>query len=93
VPGHCLNESGVLGVILQRLAKLPDRAPDAVVSVEKNTVAPNPRDDFFPGDNLVPPLNEEDQHLQRDALQLHHLLAAAQPPWAEVKLISFAELD
>ena len=93
LPGHRLNESRALGVILQRLAQFPDRAPDAVVRVEENTFAPNPRDDFVPGDNLVPALNEQDKHLQRDALQLHHMLAAAQPPWAEVKLITFAEPD
>ena len=38
-------------------------------------------------------LNEQDKDLQRDALQLQDMTAAAQPPGAEVKLIIFAEPD
>jgi hypothetical protein len=59
-----LYESRALGVILQRLPKLPDRAPDAVVGIEENTFAPNPRDDFVAGDSLVLVLNEQDKYLQ-----------------------------
>ena len=75
--GDCLYESWALGVILQRLTKLPDRAPDAVVGIEENTFAPNPRDDFVPGDNPVLVLNQQDKYLQRDALQLQDMTAAA----------------
>ena len=91
--GHCLYESRGLGVILQDLTKLPDRAPDAVVGIEENTLAPNPRDDFVPGNNLVPVLKQQEKDLQRDTLQLQHMTAAAQPPGTEVKLITFAEPD
>ena len=62
--GDCLYESRALGVILQRLPKLPDCPPDAIVGVEENTFAPNPRDDFVPADNLVLVLNEQDKYLQ-----------------------------
>ena len=88
-----MYESRALGVILQRLPKLPDRAPDAVVGIEENTFAPNPRDDFIPGDNLVLVLNEQDKYLQGDTLQLQDVPAAAQPPETEVKLITIAEPD
>ena len=56
-------------------------------------MAPNPRDDLVPGDNLVPVLKEQDKHLQGDALQLQDMIAAAQPPGTKVKLIIFAEPD
>jgi hypothetical protein len=71
-----LYESWIVGVILQRLTKFPDRAPDAVVGIEENTFAPNPRDDFVTGDNLVPVLKKQDKYLQWDALQLQDTTAA-----------------
>src|SRR5271166_2735616 len=40
--GDGLYESRALGVILQRLPKLPDCTPDAVVGIEENTFTPRP---------------------------------------------------
>ena len=91
--GHCFYESRALGVILQRLPKLADRAPDTVVGIQENTLSPNPGNDFVPGDNLVLVLNEQDKYLQGDTLQLQDVTAAAQPPGTEVKLITIAEPD
>jgi hypothetical protein len=82
----------IVGVILQRLPKLPDRSPDAVVCIEKDTLTPNPRDDFVPGDNLVLLLNKQDKNLQRDALQFEDVTAAGQPPGTGSSS-SFAEPD
>lgn len=91
--GHRLYEARTLGVILQRVTKLPDRAPDAVVSIEENAFTPNPRNDLVPGNNLVLALNQEDKYLQWDALHLQDMSAPTQPPGTKVKLITFAEPD
>jgi hypothetical protein len=88
-----LYKSRASGVVLQRLPKLPDGAPDAVVGIQVNTLAPNPGDDSGPGDNLVLVLNKQDKYLQRDTFQLQDVTAAAQPPETEVKLITIAEPD
>jgi hypothetical protein len=88
-----LYQAWALGVIFQCLTELPDRASNAVVGVEENIFAPNPRDDFIPGDNLAPVLNEQDKYLQGNALQLYDAGAATQFPEMKVKLITFAEPD
>ncbi len=74
-----MNETGIAGVVFQRLAKLPDRASDAVVGIEKNAFAPNPRDNFVEGNNLVFALDEQNEDLQGDALQPDEMPAKAQP--------------
>jgi hypothetical protein len=42
LPGYCLYKSRGLGIILQDLTQFADCTPDAVVSIQKNSVAPNP---------------------------------------------------
>ena len=65
-----------------------------LLSVSRKTpLAPNPGDDFVPGNNLVLVLKQQDKDLQRNALQLQHMIAATQPPGTQVKLIAFAEPD
>jgi hypothetical protein len=59
--GDCLYESRGLGIILQDLTQFADGTPDAVVSIQKDSRAPNPRDDLVPSDNLVPVLKEKDK--------------------------------
>ena len=49
LPGHGLYESWGLGVILQRLTKLADRTPDAVVGIEENILGPKSARRFGPG--------------------------------------------
>ena len=93
LPGHGLYESRGLGVILQDLTKLADRAPDTVVGIQENTLAPNPGNDLIPGNNLVPVFKQKEKDLERDALQLQHMTATAQPPGTQIKLVAFAEPD
>ena len=75
LPGHGLYESRGLGVILQDLTKLADRAPDTVVSVEESALAPHPGNDLIPGNNLVSMFKQEEKDLERDALQLQRMNA------------------
>jgi hypothetical protein len=88
-----LYESRGLGVILKDLTKLADRAPDTVVGIQKNTLAPYPGNDLIPGNNLVPVFKQKEKDLERDALQLQYMTAAAQPSGTQIKLIAFAEPD
>ena len=61
LPGHGLYESRGLGVTLQGLTKLTDRAPDTVVGVQESTIAPNPGNDLIPGNNLVSVFKQEEK--------------------------------
>jgi hypothetical protein len=63
-PGHGLYEPWCLGVILQDLTKLADRAPDTVVGIQENALAPNPGNDLIPGNNLVPVLKQKENDLE-----------------------------
>src|SRR5580704_5677654 len=56
LPRYCPYESRGLGIILQDLTQFADGTPNAVVSIQKNSLAPNPGNDLIPSDNLVPVL-------------------------------------
>ncbi|XWK75826.1 hypothetical protein RBB82_23235 (plasmid) [Tunturiibacter lichenicola] len=89
----CLYESRALGVILQRLPKLPDRAPDAVVGIQEDTLAPNPGNDLLPGNDLVPVFKQQEKDLERDTLKLQYMTATAEPPRTQINLVALAEPD
>jgi hypothetical protein len=93
LPGHGLYESWGVGVVLQDLPKLADCSPDTVVGIQENTLTPNPANDLISGNNVVPVLKQKEKDLERDALQLQHMSATAQPPRTQVKLVAFAEAD
>jgi hypothetical protein len=78
LPGNCLNEPRFLGVVLQNLPDLPDRAVDTVVRVEIDILPPNPFDQLFTGHNQSPLLHEELQNFHGDALNLENPTEAAQ---------------
>ncbi|XWK55277.1 hypothetical protein RBB74_02930 [Tunturiibacter gelidiferens] len=82
-----------LGVILQDLAKLADRAPDTVVGIQENTLAPNPGDDLIPSNNLVPVFKQQEKDLERDTLKLQHMTTMAKPPRTQINLVALAEPD
>jgi hypothetical protein len=84
LPGDGLYEPWGLGVILQDLAKLADRAADTVVGIQKDTLAPYPGNDLIPGNNLVPVLKKKEKDLEWDALQFQHMTATTQPPRTQV---------
>ena len=84
----CMKPRG-LGVILQDLTKLADRAPDTVVGVQEGALAPNPGNDLIPGNNLVSVFKQKEKDLERDALQLQRMTATAQPSGMQIKLEAF----
>jgi len=69
-PGDGLYETRSLGIVLQDLSDLPDRAIDAVIGVKENPFAPNPLDNLFPADELPPALQQQQENFSWDALQL-----------------------
>jgi hypothetical protein len=90
---HRLNEPRHVGVILQDLPELADCAPDAVVGVEEDTLAPDLSDNFVSSDDLTLVLEQQYQDLQRDTFQFQPMTVAAQAVGSDVKLKVFAEPD
>jgi hypothetical protein len=64
-----------------------------VVGIEEDAVAPNSGDNLIAGNNLAPVLEQQDQDLERDALQLHHTIAASQPAGMHIKFEVVADPD
>ena|SRR5215467_12596489 len=77
LPGDCLYEMRLLGIVAQDLADLSYSAVDAVVSIEKNALPPNPFGDLVPANNLPSLFNEEEQNLQRNTLEFEHTSGTA----------------
>jgi hypothetical protein len=75
------------------LADFADCAPDAVIRVEENIIAPDPGHDFVATDDLAPVLQEQNKDFQRDTFQLEDVTAAAQPSGTKIKREVFAEPD
>jgi hypothetical protein len=65
-----LHKARLLGIVLQNPTDFADGAVDAVVGVEKDVFAPDPPGNFFAGDELTFLLDQNEQDLQRNALQL-----------------------
>jgi hypothetical protein len=91
--GHGLDKLRGFWVILQNLAYFADCTPDAVVRIQEDVVAPNPDHDFVATYDFSPALDQQNQDLERDRLQLHHMIAPAQPTGTDIKLEVFAEAD
>jgi hypothetical protein len=88
-----LYESRALGVILQRLPKFPDRAPDTVVGIQEDTLAPDPGNDLIPGNNLVPVFKQQEKDVERDTLKLQPMTATSESARTQVNLVALAEPD
>src|ERR1039458_6607647 len=65
-----LYEGGILRIVFESVANLPDRTVDAAVRIEEDIFPPDPLDYVFSGDELPPALDEEEQNVQGDSLQL-----------------------
>src|SRR6185503_7859392 len=68
--GNRLNETGLLGIVLEDLADLADGAVDAVVNIEEGGLAPDPLGDLLPADQLSRLFSQEQENVQWDPLQL-----------------------
>jgi hypothetical protein len=73
------------------MADFADRTADAVVRIEEDTVSPDPGDDLLARDDLAGVFYEQQENLERYALQPQDIFAPAQPAWAKVQLEIFAE--
>jgi len=83
----------LLGIVVQDLTYLADRAINAVIGIKKNALAPDFLNDLFPCGELASLLNQEEQNLRRDALQPEHTPAAAQFVSLEVEFEILTEPD
>jgi len=68
--GHRLYEDGILRIILQDLANLPDCGIDAVVRIKENILTPDLGDNVISADQLRVALNQQDQYFHGDSFQL-----------------------
>ena len=91
--GNGLNETGLLGIVLEDLADLADGAVDAVVHVEEGALAPDPLGDLLPADQLARPLGQEQENLQRDPLELERPARAPELVSRAVQLQLLAEAN
>jgi len=55
--GNGLDEPRVFWIVLEHLPDLADGAIDAVIGVKKNSLAPDPLDNFLPADQIAPLLD------------------------------------
>ena len=67
---YCLYEDGMLRIIFKRVPNFTDRTVDAAIGIEEDILAPDLLDYLLPRDKLAAALDEEEQDVQRNALQL-----------------------
>ncbi|MGA7840384.1 MAG: hypothetical protein WCA34_05675 [Candidatus Acidiferrales bacterium] len=69
------------------MASFPDGGIDAVVGIDEYVFAPDCPEDFFSRDETLAIFGEQEEQLQRDALQLDELavLAKLKGTWVEFK--------
>ena len=58
---NCLNVSGVVGVILQRLPELANRDPEATVEIDEGIVGPETASQFLSADDFSRVFEERDE--------------------------------
>jgi hypothetical protein len=81
-----LNIARLLGIVLQYLADFADGAVDAVVSIEKDVLAPDPLGNFLAGNELTLPLDQNEQDLQRKTLELQHATSVSELKGSRIDL-------
>src|SRR4029077_13245914 len=79
-----LDELRFPWVVVQDLPDLPDGTVNAVVGVDINPVAPDPRYDLLPRDQLSTPLDQQQQDLQWGRLKLQR--PASTPQFVAARL-------
>jgi hypothetical protein len=58
---NCLNVSGIVGVIVQRLPQLANRHAEAAVKINERIVRPEAASKFLPADNLSGVFEQRDE--------------------------------
>jgi hypothetical protein len=91
--GDGLDEARVIGVVVEGVADLADRAVDAVVGVGEDALAPDLLHDLLAAHQLAGLLREKQQDLHRDALEPQRAAGAAQLPCPRVELEAIAEAN
>ena len=71
---------------MEGLPDLPHRRVDARLDVDEHVLAPQPLDDVGTGDEIVPPLDEQEQQIHRMALETHRAAVATQLVGSDVEL-------
>src|SRR6267142_882506 len=66
---YCLHESRSIGIVLKCRSDLADGIVDSLIGIDENVFAPELFNDFFPSNQLTPPLEQQDQQLKRLLLQ------------------------
>jgi hypothetical protein len=82
-------ESWCIRVIAQRPPNLPYRGINAGVAIQENPFSPDSLQDLFACDQLTRLFGEQEEQIERDALQVHDLAAAAEFAGAAVQLEIF----
>ena len=88
-----VQQAGVIGVVLQRVANLRDGRIDAVVHVADNFPSPQGGEDVASRDKLAASLDEQQQQFHRKAFQAHDRARAPELVGAAVELEVFKSDD
>src|SRR6185437_7345179 len=67
--GDGIDEGRLFRVVPKDMADFADRTADAVVRIEEDTVSPDPGDDLLARDDLAGVFYEQQENLERYALQ------------------------
>src|SRR5262249_34864462 len=84
---------GLVGIVSQDLADLPDRDVDAVVDVEEGALTPDPVGNLVAGDDLAVLFRQQDQDLERNAFHVERPAAPAQLEASEIELEVLSETE
>jgi hypothetical protein len=89
-PGReCDYESWGLRVVLQRLPNFPYRGVNAGVAIEERPFSPDSLQDLFACNQLIGLFGEQEEQIERSALQVNDLAAAAEFAGTAVELEIF----
>jgi hypothetical protein len=91
--GDSLYIPRAIGIVFQHLPDLSDRPVNAVVGIEKNSLAPNPLDDLVACNQFAILLHQKEQDFRRNALQFQDAPRAAEFLRTRIKLEIVSESD
>ena len=73
-----MEKTRTLRVVFQSLPDLPNGGIDAVVHIKEHLCAPNSGKNFLSRKQLASAFDQQEKHVQRDALQAHNATRATQ---------------
>jgi hypothetical protein len=88
-----LNIARLLGIVLQYLADLAYRAVNAVVSIEKDVLAPDLLGNLFAGDELTFLHDQNEQDLHGNTLELERTTDVPKLEGSKIDLEILPESD